>query len=89
MIAIVQRHLVGDAEPAQAMVLDAAMRRAANHAVNLVSLAKQQLRQISAVLPRNSRHQRAFRHKLVPLMNHAPRMGSAAKKRHFVIEHFH
>jgi hypothetical protein len=45
------------------MILDPAMRRAADHAVNLIALAQQQPRQISAILTRNSRRQQAFSHK--------------------------
>ena len=62
-IAVVQGHLVGDPQPAQAMVLDAAMRRTTNDAMNLIAFSKQQLRQISPVLSGNSGHKRAFRHR--------------------------
>ena len=51
-VAVVQMHLVGDAEPTQPVILDAAVRRAANDAMHLVTLAEQELRQIGPVLSR-------------------------------------
>ena len=54
-IAIMQMDLVRDPEPAQAMILDAAMRRSADDPMYLIALQQQKLRQIGAVLSSDSR----------------------------------
>ena len=58
----VEQQPVGDAEPAQAMILDAAMRRATNNAVNLIALLQQKLREIRAVLSGDACNKRALGH---------------------------
>ncbi len=66
-IAVVQAHAIGDADPAQAVIVDAAVRGSAHDAMNLVALIQQKLREIGAVLSRDARDERALRHFLSSL----------------------
>ena len=72
---------VRNTEPAQPMVLDAAMRGATDDAVDLVAVFQQKLGEISAVLPRDARDQRFPRH-IEPLSASPRAIGRLAPRRH-------
>ena len=59
-IAVQQGHAIGDAQPTQPVIFDAAMRRAANDPEDLVALVDQQLRQIGPILPGNPGDERSL-----------------------------
>ena len=59
-----QMDLVRDPEPAQPMILDAAMRGSADDPMCLIALQQQKLRQMGAVLAADSRHSRTNRQEM-------------------------
>ena len=61
-IAVDETHVVGDAEPAQAVVLDAAVGGPPDDTKDLVALAQQEFRQIGPVLTGDARQERTLAH---------------------------